>query len=391
MPNLPNQYDGAFIAGAGQTQYEKRSEKPVQRVLWEAANRALESAGLGWKTVDGLAVTSFMLPPDNVTVVAEHFGLAPRWLFHGAYGGASGIIGMLQAARAIQAGDAEVVVCVCGDVFSVASHNDMIDRSFNAPLRDYLAPFGFGGMNGTFALHTRRYMQEYELACEDFGRLAITQRNNALLNPNALFQIPLTMEDYLTARRIADPLRLFDCVLPCSGGDAVVLCSEAVAARIEGPLVRIAGGGQRHNYPLDDIYGLRAGWESFSDTMYAQAHAAPDDMQFVQLYDDYPVMEFLQLEGMQFCPKGRAAELVVERGGTIRDSLPINTGGGQLSAGQAGASGGMIGVFEAVMQLRGEAGRRQIADCRRGIASGYGMVSYGRGLSTSAVVLSNEI
>jgi acetyl-CoA acetyltransferase len=388
---MPTRYEGALIVGAGQTLYEKRSDKPVQRVLWEAGDRALDSAGLTWRDVDGLAVTSFMLPPDNATVVAEHFGLNPRWLFHGVYGGASGIIGMLQAARAIQNGDAEVVLCICGDVFSVSSHNDMIDRSFNAPLRDYLAPFGFGGMNGTFALHTRRYMQEYALEREDFGRLAIAQRQNALLNPNALFQTPLTMDQYLNARPIADPLGLFDCVLPCSGGDAVVLCSEKVASRLKGPFVKIAGGGQRHNYPIDDMYGLRAGWESFSDDIYEQAQMMPSDMQFAQLYDDYPVMEFLQLEGLQLCAKGEAAKLVVERGCKAHDSLAVNTGGGQLSAGQAGASGGMIGVFEAVTQLRGEAGKRQIANCQQGIASGYGMVSYGRGLSTSAVILTTDV
>lgn len=388
---MANRYDGALIAGAGQTQYEKSTVKPVQRLLWEAGDRALRSAGLGWRDVDGLAVTAFTLPPDNATVLAEHFGLAPRWLFHGVYGGASGIIGMMQAARAIQAGDAEIVLCMCADAFSVSSHNEMIDRSFDAPLRDYLAPFGFGGMNGTFALHTRRYMQAYGTRREDFGRLAIAQRDNALRNPNALFKSALTMDEYLNARQIAEPLRLFDCVLPCSGGDAVVMCSERVAARLDVPLVRIAGAGQQHNYPLDDLYGLRAGWEAFSGEMYEQARTSPSQMQFVQLYDDYPVMEFLQLEGLQLCGKGEAARLVAERGGRVGDSLPINTGGGQLSAGQAGASGGMIGVFEAVAQLRGEAGGRQLAACRQGIVSGYGMVSYGRGLSCSAAILSNDV
>jgi len=379
-------YEGVFVAGAGQTPYEKRTDKPVQRVLWEACDAALRSAGLGWKEVDGLAITSFMLPPDNVTVVAEHFGLAPRWLFHGAYGGASGIIGMLHAARAIQAGDAEVVVVAAADVFDVSTHNDMIDRSFNAPLRDYMAPYGFGGANGMFALHTRLYMERYGLTPEDFGRLPIAQRQNAMLNPNAIFRTPLTLQDYLEARLIAEPLRLYDCVLPCCGGDAVVLVSERVASRLKGPLVSILGGGEQHHYPANEIYTLRAGWEAFSPRMYEQAGFGPQDMQFVQLYDDYPVMEFLQLEGMGFCPPGGAAELIRTRGATVRDSLPINTGGGQLSAGQAGASGGMIGVYEGVVQLRGEAGARQV-DSQRGIVSGFGMVSYGRGLSSSAAIL----
>ena len=140
-------YQGVYIAGCGQTKYEKKTDKPVQRVLWEASQAALDSAGLSWKAVDGLAITSFMLPPDNATVIAEHFGIQARWLFHGVYGGASSIIGMMHAARAIQAGDVDVVVCAAADVFDVSTHNEMIDRSFNAPLRDYMAPFGFGGAN----------------------------------------------------------------------------------------------------------------------------------------------------------------------------------------------------------------------------------------------------
>jgi acetyl-CoA acetyltransferase len=113
-------------------------------------------------------------------------------------------------------------------------------------------------------------------------------------------------------------------------------------------------------------------------------------MDFVQLYDDYPVMEFVQLEGMGFVERGRAAELIRRNDCTVRGTLPINTGGGQLSAGQCGASGGMIGVFEAVTQLRGEAGERQVRGARRGVVSGYGQVSYGRGLSASACVLARD-
>ena len=133
-----------FIVGAGQTAYEKRADRPVQRVLWEALDVALGSAGLAMHEVDGLAATAFVLPPDNVTTLAEHFGLAPRWLFQGLYGGASGVISVLHAARAIQAGDADVVACIAADVFDTAAHDDMLDH-FNGSVRDYMAPFGFGG------------------------------------------------------------------------------------------------------------------------------------------------------------------------------------------------------------------------------------------------------
>jgi len=380
--------DSVIVAGVGQTLYEKRSRKTVHRVLWEAVDTALRSAGLPMRRVDGLAVTAFVLPPDNVTTVAEHFGLEPRWLFQGMYGGASAIISMLHAARAIQAGDADVVACVTADVFDVASHMDLMDR-FNAPVRDYLGPYGFGGPNGIFALHTRLYMDRYGARREDFGKLLIAQRTNALLNPNALFKTPLSMEEYLNARLIADPLRLYDCVLPCTGGDCVILARPDLVPADGRPRVRLRSGGEMHNFPANDVFSLRGGWERFKDRMYADAGYRPFDMDFVQLYDDYPVMEFIQLESLGFAPAGGAADLIRKRDTTVRGDLPINTGGGQLSAGQAGASGGMIGVAEAVLQLRGEAGARQVR-ARRGLVSGYGMVAYGRGLSCSAAVLDVE-
>ncbi|MSQ55470.1 MAG: thiolase family protein [Betaproteobacteria bacterium] len=376
-------YDGVYIVGCGQTEYEKKTGKTSPRLIWEATQLALESAGLRWGDVDGLGVTCFTLAPESVTTIAEHFGLQCRFLVQGLYGGASGISGMLQASRAIQNGDADVVVIVAADVFDVSSHMNM---SRNPGQHDYMGPWGYGAANGVFAMHTRLYMDKFGTQREDFGRLAVAQRQNALLNPNALFKVPLTMDEYLNARMIADPLRLYDCVYPCCGADAVVLASARTAERLPGPKVRILGGGEIHNFPANDIYALSAGWETFRDRMYAQAGYGPRDMHFAQLYDDYPVMEFIQLEGMGLAERGKAAQFIRSHDCTVRGSFPINTGGGQLSAGQCGASGGMIGVYEAVLQLRGEAGARQIK-CERGVVAGYGAVSYGRGPSASACVL----
>jgi acetyl-CoA acetyltransferase len=383
-----NPYDDVYIVGAGQAQYEKRSTKPVFRVLWEALDAGLRSAHLPFRAVQGLALSCFVLPPDNVTTVAEHFGIEARFLFQGVYGGASGIIGMLHAARAIRDGDADVVAVLAGDVFDVAAHNEMLDH-FNGSMRDWMAPHGFGGANGTFALHTRLYMETFGATLEDFGRLPVAQRHNALGNPNALFHTPLSMQDYLTARQIAEPLRLYDCVMPCVGGDCIILASERVARNLDVPKVRIRGGGEMHNFPANDVYSLRAGWEDIAPRMYAQAGIGPRDLDFAQLYDDYPVMEFLQLEGLGIAPRGNSHIFLRNHDVRFSGDFPINTGGGQLSAGQAGASGGMIGVVEGVLQLRGEGGARQ-AQCRRGVLAGYGMVAYGRGLSCSAAIIERE-
>lgn len=377
-------FDKVYIVGAGQTKYEKKTDKHVIRLMWEAADLALQNAGLQWSDVDGLGQTCFTLAPENVTTVAEHFGIQCKFMFQGLYGGASGCIGMHHAARAIQAGDADCVIILAADAFNVDSHMNM-NRS--AGQHDYMGVWGYGAANGVFAMQTRLYMERYGAKAEDFGRLCIAFRENARLNPNALLRGEMTMDDYLNARQIADPLRLYDCVLPCCGADAVVMVSEKLARRLSGPKSRILAGGEMHNYPAHDIYALSAGWETFSPRMWEQAGLTPQDMDMVQLYDDYPVMCFVQLEGMGFAQKGQAARLFKENDCTVRGAFPVNTGGGQLSAGQCGASGGMIGVTEAIFQLHGQAGERQVPDARRAVVSGYGAVSYGRGLSASACIL----
>lgn len=378
-------FDGVRVVGAGQTAYTKRSSDSIQKLIYDAGSAALKDAGLAWESVDGLAITSFLLPPDNVATVAEHLGIEARFLFQGLYGGASGIIGLAHAARAIRDGACDVVVVAAADAFDVASHNETLDR-FNGSVRDFMSPQGFGGANGMFALHTRLYMERYGATREDFGHFCIALRANALLNPNALFKVPLTMEDYLNAKPIADPLRLYDCVMPCIGGDAVVLASERVAAKLPGPTLRILAAEEIHNAFPNDIHSVPGGWERFGDRLFERAGCRPADMHFAQVYDDYPVMCFVQLEGLGICPKGTAHEFVRKNDITTKGSFPINTGGGQLSAGQAGAAGGMIGVYEGVTQLLGRAGARQVK-CKRGVVSGYGMVAYGRGLSSSAAVL----
>jgi acetyl-CoA acetyltransferase len=378
-------FEGVRIVGAGQSPYSKRSTHTVQKLVYDASSAALADAGLDWRQVDGLALTSFMLPPDNVATVAEHFGLEARFLFQGLYGGASGIIGMAHAARAIRDGACECVLVAAADAFDVASHNETLDR-FNGSVREFMSPQGFGGANGMFALHTRLYMERHGATREDFGRFCIALRSNALLNPNALFNTPLTMAEYLNAKPIADPLRLYDCVMPCIGGDAIVLVSERLARTLTGPALRILAAEEIHNAPANDVYAVPGGWGAFAERLYQRAGCRPQDLHFAQLYDDYPVMCFVQLEGLGLCGEGQAPAFVRSTDITTRGSFPVNTGGGQLSAGQAGAAGGMIGVYEGVTQLMGRAGARQVP-CRRGVVSGYGMVAYGRGLSSSAAIL----
>lgn len=379
----------ARIVAAAQTPYEKRPTKPPMAFLIEAFELALAGVGAQPRDVDGLAVTSYQLGPDNVTTVAEHLGLELTWSWQGAMGGAAPVISVSEAARAIDAGLAETVVCLAGDSFDVQRHMEMLDRDFNGAMRDYLAPFGFGGTNGLFALTQTRHMHDFGSTREQFGTLAVAQRANALLNPNALLRGDLTLNDYLNARPIAEPLGLFDCVLPCGGADAVVVTSAGsdVARRSNRRAVEVLASGALHNWEAGTPVTLIGGWSSYAGELLSTAGMRHSDIQMLQLYDDYPIMVAIQLESLGFCSRGEGARFLAETDISRAGKLPINTGGGQLSCGQAGAAGGLIGVVEAVWQLQGVAGDRQLERHDTALVSGFGMVGYGRGLSSSALVL----
>ena len=302
--------------------------------------------------------------------------------------GASGVIMIGRAVDAIRAGRAKAVVCLAGDVYTVALHNDLMDR-FNPAMRDYLGPHGFGGANGIFALVQSRHAELYGTKREQLGKLAVTQRRNAQLNDNALLQDDLTLEDYLEARVIAEPLRLYDCVLPCTGAHAVVVVDEAW---YEGdrPCVHVRAQREVLNpYPGSGA-PVQAGWELYSDALFADAGVSRKDIDFVQLYDDYPIMEAIQLEGLGFCATGEAGSFLADTDISLEGQLPINTGGGQLSCGQSGAGGGMIGVAEAIQQLQHESGARQVNAAEIGLVSGFGLVSYAKGLCASAMILQRD-
>jgi acetyl-CoA acetyltransferase len=381
-------YDGAVIVGYGQTEYHKRAQHEVAWYLADAIRRALAHAGIDKREVDGLAVSSFMLPPDNTATLAEQLGFTLSWGYLGTFGGAEHVIGLLRAARAIQHDEAEVVVVVAADAFTVERHMAMMNV-FNTGF-EYLAPYGMGGTNGLFAMVERRHRYEFGTTREQLGKLAVTQRRNAALNPNALLRAPLSLDDYLNARLIADPLRLYDCVLPCSGGDAVVVTSARRARALGRRPIRVLAGDERTNYRARDLVMLEGGWAEFSPKLFRDAGLGHADIDMLQLYDDYPIMEVIQIEGLGFCGKGEGGPFVEKTDISLTGTLPINTGGGQLSAGQCGAGGGAIGLTEAVMQLQGEAGARQVPSARTALVTGFGMVGFVKGLCQSAVILANE-
>jgi acetyl-CoA acetyltransferase len=379
-------YEGVAVTVPVSVPYQRYSTHGAHWFLGQAMAALVRESGIPKDQIDGLTVSSFSLAPDTAVGVTQHLGMSPRWLDHIPTGGASGVMALRRAARAVQAGDADVVACIAGDTNHVDSFR-MTLGSFSDFARDASYPYGAGGPNSIFAFITANYMRTYGATREDFGRIAVDQRSNALRNPNAMFKKALTLEDYMAARPIADPIHLFDCVMPCAGAEAFLVMSEERARDLGLPHVVVRGAIERHNAFADDPIMTRGGWQVDRADLYAQAGVGPEAIDLIQTYDDYPVIVMMQFEDLGFCEKGEGPDFVRRHGMTFAGSFPNNTGGGQLSAGQAGAAGGFIGMTETIRQLSGSAGARSVPDAELGMVCGFGMVTYDRCLCTGAVIL----
>jgi acetyl-CoA acetyltransferase len=295
-------------------------------------------------------------------------------------------VALRRAARAVQAGDADIVACVGADTNHVDSFRKTLS-TFSRFAQDAVYPYASGGPNASFALITRNYMNRFGARREDFGKICVAQRTNALPVPHALMKQKLTLDAYLAARPIADPIHLFDCTMPCAGAEAFLVCREDVARAQGWAGVRILSTIERHNAFADDPIQFRGGWAMDVGELWAMAGVRPDAVDFVETYDDYPVISMLQFEDLGFCGKGEGPDFVRGHSLTNDGSFPHNTSGGQLSVGQAGAAGGYLGLVETIRQLTGAVLGSQVPNARIGLVSGFGMINYDRGLASGAAIL----
>ncbi len=385
MPRLS--YQGVAVCVPVTIPYSRYSLRSAHWFCGRALAELVRQAGLAKADIDGYCVSSFTLAPDTAIGLMQHLGVSPRWLDHIPMGGASGAVALRRAARAVQSGDAEIVACIAADTNHVDSFRNTI-ASFSQFANDAVYPYGSGGPNASFAFLTDHYMREYGARREDFGSLCVAQRTNALCYPHALMKRPLTLDDYLRARPIADPLCLFDCVMPCAGAEAFLVMSEDRARALQLPWTAILSTIERHNAFPDDPIQIRAGWAMDADSFYDHAGIGPVDIDFFEAYDDYPVICFMQIEDLEFCDKGEAASFVRNRDLTTVGDFPFNTSGGQLSVGQAGAAGGSLGLVEAIRQLTDRPLGATVDGARHGLVSCFGMINYDRGLCSSAAILS---
>lgn len=371
------------IIGTGQSPYTRHPQPGTEtsQVIARAVRNALREAGLTPGDVDGFAVSSFTLNPDHAIDLAWRMGLRLTWLMQDTNGGASAG-GMLQhAVRAIEAGDAKVIVLAAGDLMDGPAFSQLV-ANYNRATQDHLAPLPMKGPNALFAMLTTRQMEALGLTREDYGHIAIAQREWAADNPGAVYRKALTMDEYLSAPAVATPLGRYDCVPPVTGADAVVLVADPGNGT---PRAKVLTVRASYNTDQQAGDGLATGLRTCASAGWEEAGIGPGDVGLVCVYDDYPAMVVAQLADLGVLPAQDDPANFIKRRIATRE-LPVNTSGGQLSAGQAGAAGGMHGLVEAARQLMGTAAERQIS-ARHAVVSGYGMVLYRYGACATMSVL----
>lgn len=348
----------------------------------QAVRAALADAGLRPDQVDGFGLASFTLRPDRAIDMAWKLGLGLRWCLQDELGGASAINLLRQAWLALEAGQADTLVLVAADHFAGADFTALV-RDYNGTARDYLSPLGCVGPNPLFAMLTQRQMDAHGLTRADYGALCVAQRAHAAGYAAAAFREPLTLEAYLAAPMVAGPLSRLDCVPVVSGAAALVLTRAP-----RGRHVVLRAGVADYNGDQQEGDGLRTGLHACAPALWRDAGCGPQDMDLASVYDDYPAIALAQLADLGFVADGDLARFVHAR--IASGALPVNTAGGQLSAGQAGTAGGMHGLVEVCRQLLGRAGERQRENARLAVCTGYGMVQYRHGMCANAAVLQRE-
>ena len=380
------------IIAYGEVPNQRRSGKRPFEFVAEIMQQLLHRTGLRHTDIDGLATNIPTAESGNTfytNAMADNLGLSPRWLQLTDIGGCAPVGNVARAAAAIVTGQCEMVMCAAADSTGTTG---VTHRRLGGYREEFMESVGFMGPPVAFGLLSHVYDQKYGLNLDALGALAVLQRNGAVKNDHALeqFRKPITLDDYRTSRVIAEPIRLLDCVMRCDGGSGLLVTSTDRARHM---------GLDKVAYPVaySEITNFdpgnatpditETGFTKIGPEVFTKAQMSVEDIDMFHAYDDFLIAVMLQLEQIGFCQRGAGADFILGTDLSPTGKLPLNTGGGQISAGQPGLGGGGVNLTEALRQLFGEAGERQVPAAKTALVSGIGVIPYFRNWGSSACMI----
>ena len=360
------------IAVVGAYEHPRRwaPDKTAFQIAAESARGALEDAGLTIKDVDGYATSG--VGPIGALSMCHHLNLKPDWIDSTAIGGSSFVAQVAYAGAAIRAGLCRTVLITYGATAASERFAIGTGGGFSQDPPDaFDIPYG-PTIVGAYGMVAQRHMHEYGTTSEQLAEIAVTIRRHASLNPNAKYRDPITVEDVLASRVISSPLHLLDCCMISDGGGALVVTSAERARDLKKrpALVLGAGVANRHNgigeRDILDIAARQSGAKAFE-----RAGVKHSDVDLCMIYDSFTITVLSTLENLGFCKLGEGGPFVQNGRIGLGGELPVNLDGGGLSSNHPGMRGIFL-VIEAVKQLRGESGERQVKDAQIALCHGTG-------------------
>jgi acetyl-CoA acetyltransferase len=361
------------IAGVYEHPTRWAPEKTEFQIMAESARGALADAGLTLGDVDGLFAASMTMGAMGTVDLAEYLNLKPNYVDGTNIGGSSFVAHVNHAAAAIGAGLCQVALILYG---STAASNAVaigtgMARERPDPWESFTSPYGMTTV-GSYALVARLHMERYGTKPEQLAEIAVTMRHHASLNPEAKMRQPITVDDVLASRVISEPLHLLDCCIISDGGGAVVVTSAERARDLARSPVLWLGGSEALAHPeIGRADLLTVAGRQSAERAFGMAGVTRDDIDLCAVYDSFTITVLATLENLGFCKPGEGGDFVT--GGRIRlgGQLPVNPDGGGLSSNHPGMRGIFL-VIEAVRQLRGGCGPRQVEGARLACVHGTG-------------------
>ncbi len=379
------------IVGIGESQIGKVPSMTGLGLNAQAARRALDDARMRPSDIDGLLTAYSFTEPYFMlgTVLCEYLGLKPRYCSSLIAGGASPAVMLGHAAAAIATGQATTVLVCTGENRATGLTRDAAVSALAAAVGHPYFEFPYGpSIPGCYALIAQRYMHEYGLTREQLARVPVTTRRHAALHPNSHMKSLITVDDVLQSKPIADPLNILDCCLISDAAGAFIVTAADRADDFCATPAYLLGVGECHTHEhiLCAESLIHFGAEQSGRAAYSMAGLGPSDINVAQLYDCFSIVPIIELEELGFCPPGEGGQFYSDGYADIDGKLPINTHGGMLSHAHAGATGGLLGIVEAVAQLRGGLGARQVEGAEVALVHNEGGVLS----SHCTVILANQ-